>query len=423
MPGLSSMGTTSPYQQQDPYRRAQTNLPVDLNPFGFLREAHLPFEVIQQISMTDQPVPLAAFMRHETDMKVPMMADYNRAYTQYRHQLPPDDVRTFASNEPFRDYRPDMQMANTYQVIQIANMREKYKAAIRGNDKTLGRVTNPTVDDLSITQLIEYLSRQQLEIASTMNSWFYSMGIILAGGMCSNIFNGGTGVRVLDRFVNLSSLSTRLREMKEEPWWDYSLRQISKNGVENHPGLGFAMIIAMALSNSVQDGVLKYNKERDLKVKEEREARALRIENSRRQRQSSILDGDGDTVYQQFNDAEREQPMEDADEPHRQGTQSQPDDEGEGEGEEDEIPTRPMIARRATEDTAMRSRARSGKQPASTPVGVRPERDGVSTGQRAGAGAGAGARYPSVTEEKGRSQPPVAGNSDRIKELLRHTPL
>lgn len=233
------------------------------NPFAFLHETNIPFEALQQISMTDQPVTLSMYMRSDNDVRSQMAADYSNACFRYRRDLPSDDVRNFGGNqfESSGDgMMGDQYRANAYQLIQIANMRERYKAVIRENDKTLGRTTPATVDDLSITQLIEYHSRQQSDLIMGINSWMYNSSIVLAGGLLGGALDGKTGVYYIDRYMNFSSFPDRLKDMRSEPWWNYSIRQLSQNSfVGSNPTASFAMMLGMALANSAQDGLTQHN--------------------------------------------------------------------------------------------------------------------------------------------------------------------
>jgi hypothetical protein len=243
----------------------------DNNPFGFLKEAQLPFDTIQQIGVSDQPISIASFLRRDDGLQAQMAADYNRTYNQYRRDLPPDDVRAFGSMEmPYGG----MQQANAYQLVQIANLRERYKTTIRENDKTLGRTTPASVDDLSITQLMEYYSRQRSELESEMNAWFYGTGIVLASEALGGFLSGNTGIYALDRYANFHSLPGRLREMKNEPWWNYSLRQISQDSaIGGSPGMAFALQIGLALVGSAQEGMSQH----DAKLREDKKAEEVKL--------------------------------------------------------------------------------------------------------------------------------------------------
>jgi hypothetical protein len=57
--------------------------------------------------------------------------------------------------------------------------------------------------------------------------------------------------------------------MKNEPWWNYSLRQISQDSaIGGSPGMAFALQIGLALMGSAQEGMSQH----DAKLREDKKA-------------------------------------------------------------------------------------------------------------------------------------------------------
>jgi len=262
-----------------------TARPVDTNPFAFLREINIPFEAMQHLSRSEQPVSIASFMRPEDDLKGPMMADYRRAYDNYRGSLPAEDVRNFGGGRG--PSAPDfggatMQQANAYQLVQLANMCEGYKARIRKNDEALGRKTPESVDQLSFVQLVEYEQRQRADLKAGMNSFIYSNGFIVAGGALAGALGGHTGFYPLDRYCNLSTLPKQLKATREQPWWNYAITQLSQDSaLGESPLTAIALMMGMTLFSTIQDGISLHDaaakKEEEEKEKQAR-ARFAEVE-------------------------------------------------------------------------------------------------------------------------------------------------
>jgi hypothetical protein len=274
--GQTPYGQT-PYGQtpygQTPYGQQRTG--ESDNPFHFLRSAKVPFDVQQQLAYLNRPVEFGTFFTDTEDLKAQFTRDYRQTYNQYLSNMSPFDRSQFGGGY-------DAQGSSMYQLMLITSQKEEHIAEIERIDRLLAVKTPDQIRNLTLVQLMQYLNSRKSEMQTKMNTWFYNQGIVVAANGLGSALDGRTGMYVVDRFANLRTFPARVREMKGNAWWEYSLQQLSAgSGISASPGTALLFMVGMAMVGSIQDGSNEHRVKQQRADREEAET----LEKKRREQE------------------------------------------------------------------------------------------------------------------------------------------